>query len=183
MNKYEKQASQFIKKTGIKIEAEYLGHNFHFEDDKERRAIFQITISRNGKPSYTFQYGQSIINSYFITAKETDGTLTGNKRTTTLNKQQHAIQWKGFSDAVAKGGGHIQGIHYLTKRQKPPTDYDILSCLNAYGVGTFREFCQNYGYNKDSQKAIKIYLTVQEEYSSLLAIFNPKEMEELIKIT
>ena len=58
----EEQVSDFLEKTNTKFEAVFLGNFPYFEEDKESRDVYQITLSRNGK-TYTFRFGQSIANS------------------------------------------------------------------------------------------------------------------------
>lgn len=62
MDKYIKQAQDFLKKTGTKLDIEYIGHGQHFEDDKETRDIYRFTIKREGR-KYTAKFGQSIVHS------------------------------------------------------------------------------------------------------------------------
>lgn len=61
-NEYEKQANDFLEKTGTKFSAKYLGNMPYFEDEKENRDIYQITLKR-GKRQYSFRFGQSINDS------------------------------------------------------------------------------------------------------------------------
>lgn len=61
-NKYEKQVNDFMTKTGATMESKLLGNMPYFDDDKESRDVYQITLKRNGKV-YSFRFGQSIANS------------------------------------------------------------------------------------------------------------------------
>jgi hypothetical protein len=56
---YQKQAQDFATKYGVKLFINNVNYGKHFQDDKERRYIFNCTIKRNGK-QYTFNFGQSI---------------------------------------------------------------------------------------------------------------------------
>lgn len=60
MEDYEKQAIDFAKKFGVKLEQvgnpEYRSY---FVDDKERRYVFKMELTRE-KKTYTFTFGQSI---------------------------------------------------------------------------------------------------------------------------
>ena len=57
---YQVNAAKFAEKHGIKLsvigEPEY---KRYWETDKERRYVFKLRLSRNGK-KYTFTFGQSI---------------------------------------------------------------------------------------------------------------------------
>jgi hypothetical protein len=58
---YKQQAIDFLKQTGATLKVEYIGHDFYFPADKERRDIYRFQISRNGR-RYTAKFGQSIAN-------------------------------------------------------------------------------------------------------------------------
>ena len=47
--------------------------------------------------------------------------------------------------------------------QKEPTIYDVLACLTKYDVGSFAEFCSEFGYPPD-RKAKITYNAVCKEY-------------------
>lgn len=59
---YQKQANDFLKKHGIKFSGKYIDHAKHFEDDKDYRDIWLLTLRRNGK-QVSFRFGQSINNT------------------------------------------------------------------------------------------------------------------------
>lgn len=52
-----------------------------------------------------------------------------------------------------------------------PTIYDILACLTKYDPYSFECFCSDYGYDIDSRKAYKTYLSVQREYENVDRVF------------
>lgn len=56
---YQKQAQDFLKKTGAKLSVKFLKHDKYFDDDKESRDIYSCTLKRGNK-SYKFNFGQSI---------------------------------------------------------------------------------------------------------------------------
>ena len=59
-NNYEKQASNFAKKYGVKLEI--LGSEYKtMWGEEQKRWVFKCKLSRNHK-SYTFAFGQSIAN-------------------------------------------------------------------------------------------------------------------------
>lgn len=62
MNDYQKQAQDFLTKSGTSFKAKYLKHDLYFADDKKPRDIYRITLKRNGG-KYSFKFGQSIANS------------------------------------------------------------------------------------------------------------------------
>jgi hypothetical protein len=62
ISEYDQQAIDFLNKTGATIDVKFSHSGKHFDGDKEDRGIYKVTISRN-KREYSFQFGQSIINS------------------------------------------------------------------------------------------------------------------------
>ena len=71
---------------------------------------------------------------------------------------------------------------YNTEKKKKPDEYDVLACLMPYEVGTFADFCGDFGYDTDSISALKTYMAVQKEYDGLRGIFTPEQMEMLGEI-
>ena len=63
-----------------------------------------------------------------------------------------------------------------------PTFYDILTCLQKYKVGTFENFCGDFGYDEDSRKAEKIYKAVSKEFANMQKLFSNEELEILALI-
>ena len=127
---YEKQAADFLRKTGSTIEIKFSHNGKHFDNDKQTRDIYKVTISK-GERSYTFNFGQSIAKS-------------------------------GTNEA--------------------PTPYDVLSCLQKYDIGSFEDFCNEFGYDSDSRAAEKTYNAVREEWLNVCRIWNDSEIEELQEI-
>lgn len=63
-----------------------------------------------------------------------------------------------------------------------PNAYDVLASIEKYDIGTFEDFCNEFGYDTDSRKAEKIYKAVKEQYTQLLTLFNDDEMAEMAEI-
>ena len=53
---YNKQARDFLNKTGVTMKIKFLYNGNHFDDEKEKRDVYRITISK-GTRSYTFKFG------------------------------------------------------------------------------------------------------------------------------
>jgi hypothetical protein len=70
----------------------------------------------------------------------------------------------------------------IAEGSNEPTLYDVLACLQKYDVGTFEDFCGNFGYDEDSRKAEKIYKAVCKEYEGMQRLFNEEELELLQEI-
>lgn len=75
-----------------------------------------------------------------------------------------------------------------TDNGEKPTAYDILTCLQKYEVGTFEDFCNEFGYelyNEEytgyNRKSQKTYNAVVKEYNNVMRLFEDV-IEELIEI-
>jgi hypothetical protein len=60
---YEKQGTDFLEKHGVKMTVKLLYNGPYFDDEKENRDIYQITLERSGKKPWSFRFGQSLNNS------------------------------------------------------------------------------------------------------------------------
>ena len=83
----------------------------------------------------------------------------------TRNKKQYTFE---FGQSIADG-------------ETVPTMYDVLACLQKYELGTFQDFCSDFGYSDDSIKAYKTYKAVLKEYNSVIRLFGDvlDELQEI----
>lgn len=174
---YQKQAEDFLSKTGATLEIKFLKHGYHFADDKETRDIYECTLSR-GSRKYSFNYGQSLVNSGFYYTIGKKITPIDRKYLQPENSKNLIHHIRRESSYQFLNNGKSDVIHY----PKEPTAYDILSCLQKYDVGSFDDFCSDFGYDSDSRKAEKIYNVVVNEYTQVCALFTEPEMEEMQEI-
>lgn len=117
---YKTQAEQFLKNTGTTMSIKFKVCDYYFDDDKEPRNIYTVTLRRKGYGQWSFTFGNSIDN---------------------------------------------------TRKEKVPSQYDILTCITKDDPGSFEEFCWSYGFNVDSIKDLKIYKKVCKEYKNVLRLF------------
>lgn len=167
---YQKQANDFLESTKTEFSVKYLrnGKYWDDDDDKDERDIYLITIKR-GNRSYNFNFGQSLNKSGEWLVKDKNPRFTK-----TFPNKQAAIYY------AAKIGNSFN----VTKNPnfKAPTAYDVLTCLQKYEVGTFENFCSEFGYDTDSRKAQKIYKAVVNEWQNVAMLFTDKEIEQLQEI-
>lgn len=75
---------------------------------------------------------------------------------------------------------------YKEDKSYHPSEYDVLSALQKYDVGTIDDFVQEYGYEvkkwSDVKKIEKTYKLCKKEYKDLCRIFAENQMEELREI-
>ena len=67
-------------------------------------------------------------------------------------------------------------------KKQSVTAYDLLTCIQKNDLGTFKDFCADFGYSDDSIKAFDVYRAVQEEYSKTRRFFTAAEIEELQEV-
>ena len=171
-SKYEEVCELVKEKFGIEYECKFLKNDYHFNKDKETRDIYEITLKR-GTREYTFNFGQSINDSGFY-------VKYGNKKVgidrkylqkdTKANLRFHIRQFLN-----GNFNPNSDTIHY----PKEPELYDILTCLTKYEVGTFENFCSEFGYDEDSRLAEKTYNAVVKEYEAMCRLFSDEELEVL----
>lgn len=69
-----------------------------------------------------------------------------------------------------------------------PNAYHVLSCLTTYDVGSFEDFCSEFGYipynynDEVDNRIFKIYNSVVKEYEGLSNLFNEEELSILNNI-
>lgn len=70
----------------------------------------------------------------------------------------------------------------INSGDKEPTMYDILACMQKYDVGSFEDFCSEFGYDEDSRTAGKIYNACLKEFEAMERLFNESQLDELREI-
>ena len=177
MNKYEQQAAEFLQNTNTKLSVEFSHHGKHFADDKSTRDVYTCTLSR-GKRSYTFNFGQSIVNSGFYYTIGKQKFTIDRKYLQPEFKKNLIFHIKKESGFTFLNNGESDVIHY----PKAPTAYDILACLTKYDPGTFEDFCSEFGCDTDSRNAERTYKAVVKEWEAVNRLFTDEEIEELTEI-
>lgn len=175
-------AKNFLKKCGVEFKAEFSKHEVYFDDDKDARDIYKLTLTKDRR-SQTFIFGQSIAHSckYAILSRggktlikfHADNELEA--RRIASNSRYGTFYIFNIANGMGEKVTHNPAFAI-------PTEYDLLACLQKYEVGTFENFCANFGYDTDSRRAKKTYKAVLKEYAQVCTIFSPKELEEMQEI-
>lgn len=168
MNEYVKQANDFLTKANATCKIEFGGvsRNENWKE-KEKRNWYDVTIT-TPKGTMNFVFWDSIHNTEISMM--------------TLEQYVEKKLRRRFSDMSytekKKAGVKLKEL----KDDAVPNAYDILACLQKYDVGTFEDFCSEFGYDEDSRTAERIYIAVIKEYKDLTRIFTKEQMEELCEI-
>ena len=170
---YKQAAEVFLTHTETEFSVEFLKNDFHFSGDKEKRDIYKITFKR-GSRKFTLKFGQSIANSGFY--------IKQGARVTNIPMEALA-----FSDQRIKSLGYKYNFLPIARldtihRPETPTPYDVLACLTKYEVGTFEDFCGDFGYDTDSRTAKKTYKAVKREFGKVCEMWTDAEIEAMQNI-
>lgn len=142
----------------------------YFSDDKDFRDVYTLTLQKDNK-EYTFEFEQSLQNSDHWEIRD--------------SKDRNINMMFNYFVTEDRVKGEIKRIQKLDKlkavfvKGKQPTLYDVLTCLQKYDVGTFENFCDDYGYDNDSRTAEKTYKAVVKEFQAMERLFNSEELEVL----
>lgn len=172
---YEKQAADFLEKTGCKMEITFKENRRYFPNDKEARDVYEIEIAR-GSRVWVFEFGNSIANSEFVAVYgKRRYKIPSEMRTKSLAEIKRYVIMNLQYDF-----GSVRADRIIMP--KPPTAYSVLSCLTKYDPGSFEDFCDDFGYDTDSKTADRVYAAVKEEWLNVCRIWNDQEIEELSEI-
>lgn len=171
---YLDNAINFLKSTGVTFNAEFVENAPHFESDNATRDIYNITL-RRGNRGYTFKYGQSLANSSHYVKTFTNGqTIKFGLNGYPLQGNTQVLDVQGCINQFPTANKLIKGT--------PPTEYDVLACLQKYDIGSFVDFCNEFGYDIDSPNAKKTYKAVKREFRMVCKIWTDEEIEVLAEI-
>lgn len=164
---YTDACNLLAESFNLEFKVEFLRNDFYFPEDKDKRDVYKITLSR-GSRKYTFEFGQSVMNSQYYQDSIQGRTYTLNGGCRTGNYSINDIQ------KYQNGGQKLTLIKGIE-----PTLSDVLACLQKYDVGTFEDFCSEFGYDTDSKRAEKTYKAVSKEYDKMCSLFSDSELDTL----
>lgn len=188
MDKYIKQAKDFLTKTETIFAVKFLRNDYHWDSDTTKRDIYEITFTR-GNRSMVVVFGQSIANSMYYHDKVSNAHYAEGKEY--YHQVNGSMTKRAFKDKffsfICPMSVPRQNESYMRKAKilidgKPPTEYDVLACLTKYDPGTFEDFCSEFGYETDSIKATKIYQSVKSEALDVERMWSDLEIELLQEI-
>lgn len=182
-NDYEKQATDFLEKTGTTLTVRCIKYGKHFRNDRYAHFVYEFTLERHGR-KYTSIFGDSIAHAF--------KTIIGQEMTCTRGISIHEdeilksirIDTTKQIFSVKKGYGEFSRV---TKPIPLPSAYSILSCLEKYEPSeSVDDFAAEYGYEVGKDTKIKDIIETHnaciEQYKGLCMLFNESEMDELREI-
>ena len=179
MSEYLKQAEHFLSKTNSTLEIKFLKTGKHFQNDKEERDIYEFTLTR-GKRTYKGTFGNSIKYSGIKLNGRVIMTTEAAIDKKLLNANDNTFKLVSLTRLFVLG--YTVSVKEI-ELPKMPNAYDILSCLTKYDVGSFEDFCSEFGYDVDSRSAEKTYKAVVKEYEGLSMLYSDEELEEMSEIS
>ena len=172
---YEKQATDFLEKTGCKITITYKENRKYFHGEKETRDVYDVKIER-GNRKFKFEFGNSINDSEFVAVYgKTKYPIPAIFREKSNREIALYVKSNLQSDF-----GTVKYDHII--RPVAPSEYSILACLTKYDPESFEDFCSEFGYNEDSRNAERTYSAVVKEWQNVCMIWTDDEIEELREI-
>ena len=129
-------------------------------------------------------YGLAIRSVFIKTAKvpEWEDGMLHDHFTVILERESFAENGKRSVSKTMETRYHASAKDTEEGLRKNPPIYSILSCLQKYDVGTFENFCADFGYDTDSRRAEKTYKAVRQEYEDFSALFPEGIPEEILDI-
>ena len=121
---------------------------------------------------------QQVLNSMNVTFFVKDNPAYGQHFAD--DKTNRYIFTVGFKRG--KDGFSLKFGQSIQKGRSAPTAYDVISCIQKYDVGSFEDFCSEFGYDTYSRKAYKIYKAVCDEFDKVSTFFTSEELEVLNEI-
>jgi hypothetical protein len=188
-NDYHKQAEAFVQETGITVSFQYVGHTSRHDSKRVPTAQFRVTITRDGRKPWAFDYSDSEHDSYEWADKyDKRGTSWrpnwGPKPQSLYGKVESSTKRPEDAERhAAITTGPVEWAGYLVRKRIPvPHAYDVLAGITKNDPGTFSDFCADYGYSDDSIKARDLFLAVVEEWQNIRRMFSEEEITKLQNI-
>lgn len=178
-NETDKAVQELLNKKGIKYSFNYIGAP---HDDEWSHDLWNITFhntSSNKIETFTYKTGIGLRltrtkkggNSNYMTFDRSQGLE--------INAHRNALQLsKNDSLYFAVDRNEIRKTTFAVA----PTAASVLYCLlldASANDESFKSWCDNFGYDSDSLKALNIYNACIENAEKINKIFKPAIIEQL----
>lgn len=159
----------FLNMTGTEVLIKPVGLRINNNDkNKVGRETYLITIF-NFRSVYSFYFYDSISNTEILNTNFTDFV--------------EKMYKKPYEEVTHKE--IILAEEELEKKVKAAREIslnDIFSSLYLQDIGTFSQFCFEYGYSGDVIFDFELYTSMQEQYVNLRKLFTDEELNILIEL-
>lgn len=143
-----------------------------WKNDKEESENFKITIT-NGERTITYIFHNSIMEKKISDYLNNLGYVGYNNRQ--FREWFKRFMWGGYDD--------VKNLKQLINKRCYYLAYGVLNDFATYinwidSNRTFKEFCEMFGYNKDSREAEKIYRECLELYEKVESLKLSEKQEQ-----
>ena len=170
MNEYVKQAKDFLTSCNATMEIKYVGLEKPNWDDKPHRT-YDCTIKT--------PRGEMMVHFYDSLAN-TELWMSYNEYYE--KKFRRVYEFISPSEKI-----RFQKELKAKREEAIPTEYDILSCLTKYDVGSMDDFMHEFGYEitctQDMTNFINTYNAVVKEYNDIRRCFTEEQIGALWEIS
>lgn len=170
MSEYVKQAKDFLASCNATMEIKYVGLEKPNWDDKPHRT-YDCTI-KTPRGEMMVHFYDSLNNTKILAMSVEEY----------VRKYYHLVGLYLHDVRYKKGVKELKAL----KEQAIPTEYDILSCLTKYDVGSMDDFMHEFGYEitctQDMTNFINTYNAVVNEFNDVRRCFTEEQIEALWEI-
>lgn len=157
-SEYEKAANLFLAETHSSIEWSKGKYKPQRWNKNQSSFEFTFTLS-NSRGSHKGAFTESVVWSEKVIAD----TI-----------KENTIRAFG-------GSFRYQTSAPIPSTNKTPSAYSLLASLGGYEAGTYKEFCQEFGY-EGSEESLEVYEACKREFQDLSIMYSSEELEALQSI-
>lgn len=172
MTDYRQKALDFLEACNAKMEINFIGVETNQNwNDNQRRNKYHFTIT-TPKGKMQGDFWDSVTNTEITLMTPDDFSIK---------------MYRAHLDALMNHEKvRVRNTLKAIKETAKPTEYEILSCLEKYEVGTMDDFFHEFGFEVKNADDIFCFLNtynaVVKEYRDLCRIFTEEQMEMLREI-
>lgn len=167
-SEYTKKTEQLMKTLNVAYTIEYdgIGINPNW-NDKDKRTIYSVHLE-NTRGSMDFTFWGSILEAEL--------------RKMSMDDYCKIYMRSHYQDLSYAEKSKANRAYHRKLKEYEVDIYEVIAALQKYEVGSFSNFCDEYGYDEDSRRAERIYLACTDEYYKLKKMFTEEEMEMLREV-
>ena len=173
---YDGNTSKLLEKMGITFKAELIGSDCPTFCQDAEKGIDKDKVKKF--PRKTHIHGKHYL---CIFARENKPSLVidfwNSYNDEEFNYIRHNYHYA--ADSIIRKHGFDENKtmpFHKEKQDRTASAYDVLACIQKYEVGTFKDFCSEFGYDTDSRKAETIYQAVVKEWEKVCKFFTAEEL-------